>query len=438
MSRIFLIGNTVSISTYGHLQLVYDPDQIDGNGNELEIEVQSPNIFATGDWDVSPVQPVNVPGSLSDWHAVELTLSYGRSADDVWDLLSSARDFIATQGIDYRLGLIGGLEGQNSNTYITTMAHIAGLEIDDGIQAILDQSNITSLPGVARNVLFTHHAPNNNLLDPISLVLTGTAGGDVINGGNGLDVLSGGGSDDLLQGFGGVDVLNGDGGRDYLFGGDDNDTLNGGDDKDRLNGDDGDDVLNGEHGNDTLNGGNDQDTLNGGLGRDKLNGGAGDDDLSGDEGWDTLRGDEGDDTLSGGRGKDDLAGGQDEDRLFGNGGDDAMSGGADADRLNGGGGADELSGDGGDDFLYGARGNDMLLGGAGADVFAFTGTIDEGQDTISDFEDGIDVIRVKSLSFADLSISGTTDAVVVLDGLTEITLTGISATDLDASDFIFA
>ncbi|WP_299672079.1 CHRD domain-containing protein [uncultured Roseobacter sp.] len=47
-----------------------------------------------------------------------------------------------------------------------------------------------------------------------------------------------------------------------------------------------------------------------------------------------------------------------------------------------------LSGEDGDDLLSGEGGNDILIGGEGSDTFAFSGLF--GNDTITDFENGID------------------------------------------------
>lgn len=172
-------------------------------------------------------------------------------------------------------------------------------------------------------------------------------------GTSGDDPLNGSDTGDFLSGLGGDDTLNGFDGRDWLLGGRGNDLLRGGD---------GDDILAGQIGNDTLSGGNNDDILNGGGGSDLLIGGNGNDVLEGRTGFDNLLGGDGDDILSGGNGRD---------------------------RLNGG------------------AGNDTLIGGASIDRFIFNSnspfpTVDIGVDTITDFNQGQDLILLDKTTFAAL------------------------------------
>lgn len=381
MSSIHLIANEVLFTSYGHLQLVFDPDGSFGNGDEQELEVQGP-FLAIGNWDVRPLQAFDTPpGSAS--LGVELTLPSGIDAADLWDVLINTRTFFATQTIDYRLGLVGALEGQNSNSYITTLSHAVGLDLASAVSTILASPDFSSLPGLARNVLFDHAASNDDTLPPIALDIDGSTGRDNLFGGLG---------NDRIDSLAGRDTIHGHGG---------NDTLSGGSNHDMLHGGDGDDTLNGNAGRDALFGGAGHDTLSGGTKNDRLTGGSGNDTLTGDGG---------------------------SDRLFGNSGDDDLSGGGGRDVLRGGGGRDNLSG---------MAGADNLTGGFGADVFVFDGTVQEGRDTITDFRDGRDLIQVSGLGFADVTVTGTTTAVIDLDGKTEITLIGVAAADISASDFDF-
>ncbi len=121
------------------------------------------------------------------------------------------------------------------------------------------------------------------------------------------------------------------------------------------------------------------------------------------------------------------------------------------------GGDDFLNGGAGADVLNGGYGNDTLTGGSEADVFIFqdgfystwgptagrpTGY---GEDTITDFIAGEDVINltyVMSINdFTDLTANHLTqsgnDAVITDAHGNTITLTGVTATDLTADDFIF-
>lgn len=93
------------------------------------------------------------------------------------------------------------------------------------------------------------------------------------------------------------------------------------------------------------------------------------------------------------------------DRLIGRGGDDVLEGRAGVDRLIGGDGNDRLLGGvgndiliggGGNDILNGEVGNDKLRGGSGQDTFTFTKN-NEGQDTILDFQLGMDRIDLSAI-----------------------------------------
>ncbi|MCU9846784.1 M10 family metallopeptidase C-terminal domain-containing protein [Defluviimonas sp. WL0024] len=304
--------------------------------------------------------------------------------------------------------------------------------------------------------------------------LYGDAWSDDLYGGDGNDQLFGGWGDDRLEGGIGDDTLQGEGGNDRLFGGNDLDRLYGGDGNDRLHGDtgadwlyggEGSDVLYGDVGWDRLYGDAWSDDLYGGDGNDQLFGGWGDDRLEGGIGDDTLQGEGGNDRLFGGNDLDRLYGGDGNDRLHGDTGADWLYGGEGSDVLYGGGGWDRLYGDAWSDELYGGDGNDQLFGGWGDDTLeggagsdtleggnladtlsggwgndVFVFNLDDGNDVISDFEDGLDLIRFSGtgLSFEDLAIFGVgTDAVITGAGLGEIVLSDFDYTMLSEGDFLF-
>ena len=115
-----------------------------------------------------------------------------------------------------------------------------------------------------------------------------------------------------------------------------------------------------------------------------------------------------------------------------------MRGSTGNDELNAGIGNDVLKGRGGDDQLTGHRGNDTLTGGDGEDRFVFRDG--DGKDRITDFDadfgDGkqdligaawADVVSIKN-------VKG--HAVVDFDGGDTITLLGVKANEIDASDFV--
>uniref|UniRef100_UPI00262F7949 calcium-binding protein n=1 Tax=uncultured Ruegeria sp. TaxID=259304 RepID=UPI00262F7949 len=169
---------------------------------------------------------------------------------------------------------------------------------------------------------------------------------------------------------------------------------------------------------------------------DILSGGAGDDALFGLGGHDILIGGEGNDELWG----DDYQGGASAgvDVLVGGAGDDALYGGGGGDGLIGGTGNDILYGQSGSDLLIGGRGDDILIGGTGDDNFIFGSSF--GNDTINDFDDGIDLIRVNiaGVSYSDLAIiSSGSDTEVSVSGHGTITLTSFDATNLSEEEFLF-
>jgi Ca2+-binding RTX toxin-like protein len=81
-----------------------------------------------------------------------------------------------------------------------------------------------------------------------------------------------------------------------------------------------------------------------------------------------------------------------------------------------------LNGGTGRDHLFGSIGNDRLTGGSGVDTFHFDVAVDEGNDTITDFRRGVDV-----LSFAGVTDVGLPGLVDDLDPLSTFTDTGPGA-----------
>ena len=119
-------------------------------------------------------------------------------------------------------------------------------------------------------------------------------------------------------------------------------------------------------------------------------------------------------------------------------GNDIIHGFDSNDAMVGGPGDDTLHGGKGNDTLTGSDGDDVLFGGAGADTFVFN--TDDGDDTIEDFEDGVDTIRfeIADLGFAGLTITDDgDDALITYDGGDTIRLTDTDSEDLTASDFTF-
>ncbi|MCB1517006.1 MAG: hypothetical protein KDJ19_05240 [Hyphomicrobiaceae bacterium] len=95
-------------------------------------------------------------------------------------------------------------------------------------------------------------------------------------------------------------------------------------------------------------------------------------------------------TVSGGNGDDTLIGSSVDD--------DDLSGGDNNDTLKGRDGDDTLDGGSGRDHLFAGRGNDELTGGTQRDYFHFGRN--QGENTISDYEDGTDRIDLTAFGFA--------------------------------------
>lgn len=104
----------------------------------------------------------------------------------------------------------------------------------------------------------------------------------------------------------------------------------------------------------------------------------------------------------------------------------------------GGGGHDTLAGGFGGDVLAGGRGRDMLTGGAGRDTFAFSRG--NGQDTITDFELGIDRIKIGrgASQMEQLSFEQHGNDVLVSFSDVNLTVENASVESLSISDhFLF-
>ena len=296
--------------------------------------------------------------------------------------------------------------------------------------------------------------------------------GDTITGTSRGNNLAGTGAAEKIHGLGGNDYLYGRGGDDELYGGAGNDTLNGGAGADRLSGGEGSDsasyagspagVTVRLHGPAPRGGDAEGDVFANTVTFAWTDGGARvqaelpdiinllgsdhNDVLAGDQRANRLSGGRGDDTIYGGPGGDDanrdtIGGGQGDDRLFGGRGDDVLYGDAGADVLKGGPGADKLWGGSGADVLDGGPGADALDGGIGTDTFIFAPG--HGDDVITDFRNGQDVIDVSAFGLAgfdDLDVSARAQGALI--DLTDhgggtILLEEFHIAGLDAPDFLF-
>ena len=271
-------------------------------------------------------------------------------------------------------------------------------------------------------------SPGNDTLigDDLGNTIDGLAGDDSLVGGAEMDTLNGGEGNDTLIGGGGNDMLNGGPGADLLNGGDGfdsatyetsptglvidlavpanstgeaagdtfidierwigsnfNDTMVAGDQPVWFWGHAGDDVQYGGAGNDTLESGDGNDTVHGGAGDDMIFGRADDDVLYGDAGNDLLAGGGGNDSIEGGSGNDTLVGDWGNDTLIGGDGDDTFYSGEHTD---------------GNGVAY--DDSDSISGGAGNDTLIIAGQSDAAA-TIFDGGDGIDTLRISSVTVSD-------------------------------------
>ncbi|MEM9685197.1 MAG: calcium-binding protein, partial [Pseudomonadota bacterium] len=284
--------------------------------------------------------------------------------------------------------------------------------------------------------------------------LTGDDADNTLNGGDRNDVLAGGAGADTLDGGAGTDwahydtsdaavVINLDDGAPESGGHAEGDTLTG---IERILGSAFGDTITGDGGSNTILGAGGADILDGGLGNDILSGGAGADMIDGGGGRDWAFYDTSSSGVvvdlsdglaeSGGDAQGDTL--SDIEAVLGSAHDDTLIGNSASNYLGGGSGNDTLSGGAGRDILRGDAGDDTMTGGDGGDTFFFATS--GGDDTITDFEDGIDVIRMDSsiASFSDLVISDQgADTLVSFAGST-ITLEGLDHTSLTSDDFAFS
>jgi Ca2+-binding RTX toxin-like protein len=221
-------------------------------------------------------------------------------------------------------------------------------------------------------------------------------------------------------------------------------------------------------GEDFLMGGGGNDTIYGGLEDDYLSGGDGDDTfiIHGVDGWDTFSGGSGTDTISienvssyayysllkidSMSSIERIENNDIKDAVIEINGsmnfssttlvdiDEIRGSKTGADTIWGSQGDDHINGRGGDDVLEGEGGDDTLEGGTGADTFVFQDN--DGEDTILDFADGTDLIRLENTSASDISdltitnVAG--DAKIEIDSTT-IILESFDIADLTNADFDF-
>ncbi len=199
----------------------------------------------------------------------------------------------------------------------------------------------------------------------------------------------------------GVFTVGGDAGK-RIHGDSSDNIIRGNSSNDKIYGYDGDDTIYGRAGDDTIYGGDGVDTINGGRGNDVIYGNGGNDRINGSYGDDVIYGGDGNDRIIV-----NLTSGN--NRLYGGDGSDYLRGGGGNDYLEGGDGDDILSGRNGKDILYGGNGDDRLfgdkLGGRHSDIFVLD-LDDTGKDTVRDFKQGEDKIRITRSDYDQITIDG--------------------------------
>lgn len=383
---------------------------------------------------------------------------FGAGGDDVLEGGVGADLIQGGAGVD--TALFGGLRRVTVDLRETEAQRTGqGLDTLSGIENLISGGGDDWLRGDAADNRIEAKRGDDRLL--------GFGGDDQLLGGDGDDWLEGGAGDDLLQGglgsdtahFGGLGAITVDlrvhGPQDTGHGADSlsniENLISGGGD-DRLRGNFAANTLEGKNGDDRLFGMNGADNLSGGGGADRLDGGSGDDVLNGGEGVDTaLFGGQTaisvDLSVSGaqqtGHGLDTLIGienvitGGGDDELRGDDAGNVFEAKRGADSLYGMGGDDVLRAGDGDDLLDGGAGNDRLEGGAGADQFVFTAGA--GIDTVTDFEDGVDVILggAGASDFSQMGIVQVGEDTWIEAAGTTMILADIDASLITEADFLF-
>ncbi|WP_405048112.1 calcium-binding protein [Flexibacterium corallicola] len=148
-------------------------------------------------------------------------------------------------------------------------------------------------------------------------------------------------------------------------------------------------------------------------------------------------------SYNGGNSDDLILGSQYNDTFSGGKGADRIEGGAGNDVLDGNRGSDTVKGGAGNDTITGGKGNDTLTGGTGSDTFIFER--DDDKDVITDFDPGNDTILFEGFgnnrdSFNEIMNNASNqngNVVINMGSGDELTLEGLSKSDLSSDDFSF-
>jgi Ca2+-binding RTX toxin-like protein len=305
-------------------------------------------------------------------------------------------------------------------------------------------------------------------------ILVGTSTDDLIKGGDGADIIVAGGGNDTIVGGKGADFISGGDGIDLISYSDSDAAVNvnlathvgkGGTaegdfiiDVENLNGSKFNDTLIGDAGANVINGGGGDDQIHGGGGADELFGGNGNDTLFSDTGFVDFDGGIGNDTAdfsgrtNGGIGGmkgiyvDLKSGWMEYDGPYHKGAFGHYGMLVSIENISGTEFKDTIIGDTTGNVLKGNGGNDVLTGNGGSDTFVYdrhNGTVDFGNDTITDYSAGYDHVQLDHTIFANYAAVQAhmqqvgNDVVITYDANDSITLHDVQLANLHASDFVF-
>ncbi len=460
-----------SIVNYGEITGVGD-DAIDINDSfqpgTLSNSIVNHGLIAT----------VNFVAAISTDSGLDTVTNYGVISGGV--ILGGGADVYDGRGGGVVYGTVNGEGGEDM------------LWGGEGRDDLAGGAGADFLDGGAGEDFLRYDGSSDVTVDLLSGTASGShADGDLfinfehVVGGNGNDLLLGDAAGNELWGASGADTIYGRGGNDVIYGGDGNDHMYGGLGADAFIGGAGIDFVRYEESGSGVRvhlqsphvnlgaeaagdgyfqvegvvGSNFADFIAGEGGANELYGLLGDDEIYGLGGDDQLFGGEGADQLEGGAGADFLDGGAGFDfarhdlaeagvtahlqSSFVNTGDAAgdvyssiegLVGSAYDDFLAGDAGNNIIYGGAGDDDIYGLGGTDQLYGEAGADVFIFLAadSLPGAQDTIRDFETGVDKIDFTALG------GGAAPAFFDLGGgFTQINFDAGNNGSIDASVIVF-
>ena len=361
---------------------------------------------------------------------------------------AGADNFTGTAGEDHIFGRGGNdtLNGANGNDIIAGEGGndtVNGGNGDDTVQFTGTGDGFDAVTGAAGNDAIVATTAGTN----VGLTSIATTEFITDNGLGGLHVLGSNNADTLnftavtltnvvnIDGGGGADTLTGSQNADVILGGAANDTINGGN---------GNDTIIGGAGNDTLNGQGDNDTFQfagTGNGFDAVTGAAGTDRVEATSNATNIG----------------LSSIATVEQVSANAFTGVhVVGTANADTLNfsavtftgvididGAAGADTLTGSAASDTIIGGAGNDNITPGAGNDRLRFAAGF--GQDTITGFDsnpaggqDKLDIqaLGITSATFAaSVTITNVGGNTRIQIGANRITLNGVAAATVDATDF---